>query len=46
MKECGDLRVELGDSLDSLSHQYQSFVEFTEELRVYIKEYLEKEEMG
>lgn len=37
------MKKEIGDSLDSLTHQYKSCLEFTEELRVYIKEYLEKE---
>jgi len=36
----------LGDSLESLSHQYKHSLEFTEELRLYIKEHLEREELG
>ena len=39
--ERDSLKKEIGDSLDSLTHQYKSSLEFTEELRVYIKEYLE-----
>lgn len=41
--ERDSLKKEIGDSLDSLTHQYKSSLEFTEELRVYIKEYLEKD---
>lgn len=43
MMERDSLKKEIGDSLDSLTHQYKSSLEFTEELRVYIKEYLEKD---
>ena len=43
MIERDSLRKEIGDSLDSLTHQYKSSIEFTEELRLYIKEHLEKE---
>lgn len=41
--ERDSLKKEIGDSLDSFTHQYKSSLEFTEELRVYIKEYLEKD---
>ncbi len=44
--ECEKLKIELGDSLDSLSHQYRSSLEFMDELRAYIKEYIEREEQG
>lgn len=43
MMERDSLKKEIGDSLDSFTHQYKSSLEFTEELRVYIKEYLEKD---
>jgi len=45
-KENEKLKTELGDSLESLTHQYRSGLEFMEELRTYIKEYVEKEEKG
>lgn len=35
---------ELGDTFDSLSHQYKSAIEFTEELRQYLKEFIERDE--
>jgi len=35
-------KKEAEESLDSLTHQYKSSIEFTEELWNYVKEYLEK----
>ena len=43
MQERDNLQKEIGDSLDSLTHQYKSSLEFTDELWIYIKEYLEKD---
>jgi hypothetical protein len=45
MMERDALKREIGDSFESLTHQYRSSLEFTEELRVYIKEYIEKDLM-
>ena len=40
------LKMEVDDSLESLSHQYKSTMEFTDELRMYFKEYIEKDLVG
>lgn len=40
------LKMEMDDSLESLSHQYKSSMEFTDELRTYFKEYIEKDLVG
>ena len=38
-------KKEVEETLESLTHQYKSAIEFTEELRNYVKEYLEKPEL-
>jgi hypothetical protein len=43
MMERDHFKKEIGDSLESLTHQYKSSLEFTDELRLYIKEYLEND---
>jgi hypothetical protein len=43
MMERDQFKKEIGDSLESLTHQYKSSLEFTDELRLYIKEYLEND---
>jgi hypothetical protein len=40
------LKLEVTDSVESLSHQYRSSLEFTDELREYIKEYIERDDMS
>lgn len=42
--ELESLKNEVGETVDSMTYQYKSNQEFTDQLRVYIKEYLEKEE--
>jgi uncharacterized protein YktB (UPF0637 family) len=42
LNERDSLKKEVEETIDSITHQYKSSIEFTDELRNYVKEYLEK----
>ena len=46
IRERNMLKMEVDDSLESMSHQYKSTMEFTDELWMYFKEYIEKDLVG